>query len=83
MSDHSHHDHPHDHPHPTSETPVDAGSQALAEALLDGFRRERLMPHAGPLRAAHEPGDRVQVSYTDASGDSHTATVVLTEGPAD
>ena len=33
--------------------------------------------------AAHEPGDRVQVSYTDASGDSHTVTVVLTEGPAD
>ncbi len=37
MSDHSHHDHPHDHPHPTSETPVDAGSQALAEALRSSF----------------------------------------------
>ena len=34
----------------------------LAEALLDGFRRERLMPHAGPLRAATRAGraaDRV------------------------
>ena len=33
--------------------------------------------------AAHEPGDRVRIAYTDASGDSHTVTVVLTEGPAD
>ena len=31
---------------------------ALAEALLDGFRRERLIPHAGPLRAASDPGER-------------------------
>jgi hypothetical protein len=30
----------------------------LAAALLDGFRRERLVPHAGPLRAAREPGER-------------------------
>lgn len=30
----------------------------LAAALLDGFRRERLIPHAGPLRAAREPGER-------------------------
>jgi SAM-dependent methyltransferase len=29
----------------------------LAEALLDGFRRERLIPHAGPLRAASEVGE--------------------------
>jgi SAM-dependent methyltransferase len=32
--------------------------QALAIALLDGFRRERLVPHAGPLRAARDPGER-------------------------
>ena len=25
----------------------------LADALLDGFQRERLIPHAGPLRAGH------------------------------
>src|SRR5579885_1229924 len=38
MTDHSHpHDHGHDHPHPP-ETPVDAGSQALAEALHSSFR---------------------------------------------
>ena len=35
-----------------------ADPSALGEALLDGFRRERLIPHAGPLRAASEPGER-------------------------
>jgi SAM-dependent methyltransferase len=34
----------------------------LGEALLDGFRRERLMPHAGPLHAATAPGERPAVS---------------------
>jgi SAM-dependent methyltransferase len=34
----------------------------LAEALLDGFRRERLMPHAGPLRAAETPGEHPRAS---------------------
>lgn len=32
--------------------------------------------------ATHKAGDRVTVSYTDAKGASHTATVTLTEGPA-
>jgi SAM-dependent methyltransferase len=36
--------------------------EALGAALLDGFRRERLVPHAGPLRAAREPGERPVVS---------------------
>jgi SAM-dependent methyltransferase len=35
-----------------------ADPDALAAALLDGFRRERLIPHAGPLPAAREPGER-------------------------
>jgi hypothetical protein len=35
---------------------------ALGEALLDGFRRERLIPHAGPLLAAREPGERPRAS---------------------
>jgi hypothetical protein len=39
-----------------AELGADAGE--LAAALLDGFRRERLVPHAGPLRAAREPGER-------------------------
>ena len=38
------------------------GPALLGEALLDGFRRERLIPHAGPLRVALEPGERPKVS---------------------
>ena len=31
--------------------------------------------------AGHEPGDRVNVTWTDSSGDSHTATVTLDSSP--
>ena len=31
---------------------------------------------------AHAPGDRVKITWTDASGKSHTAKVTLAEGPA-
>jgi SAM-dependent methyltransferase len=41
---------------------VDADAVALGAALLDGFRRERLIPHAGPLHAAVEPGERPEIS---------------------
>jgi 2-polyprenyl-3-methyl-5-hydroxy-6-metoxy-1,4-benzoquinol methylase len=37
---------------------LSADPDELAAALIDGFRRERLIPHAGPLRAASEPGER-------------------------
>ena len=33
--------------------------------------------------ADHDPGDRVPVTWTDASGSTHTATVTLGSGPAD
>jgi len=33
--------------------------------------------------AAHDPGDQVRISWVDASGTSHTATVTLGTGPAD
>ncbi len=39
-----------------------AGPLDLGEALLEGFRLERLIPHAGPLHAATEPGERPEVS---------------------
>lgn len=32
--------------------------------------------------AAHHPGDRISISWTDQSGQSHTATVTLGSGPA-
>jgi S1-C subfamily serine protease len=33
--------------------------------------------------ANHDPGDRVSVTWTDASGAGHTVTVTLGSGPAD
>jgi 2-polyprenyl-3-methyl-5-hydroxy-6-metoxy-1,4-benzoquinol methylase len=39
-----------------------ADPEALGAALLDGFRRERLIPHAAPLRAARDPGERPEAS---------------------
>jgi SAM-dependent methyltransferase len=46
----------------TLRTALDVDAIALGAALLDGFRRERLMPHAGALHAAVEPGERPEVS---------------------
>jgi S1-C subfamily serine protease len=31
----------------------------------------------------HRPGDKVTIGWTDQSGQSHSATVTLTTGPAD
>jgi S1-C subfamily serine protease len=33
------------------------------------------------LLVAHHPGDKVQMSWTDSSGQAHTATVTLASGP--
>jgi SAM-dependent methyltransferase len=59
------------------------------EALLDGFRRERLIPHAGPLQVATEPGERPEVSrlarWQAAQGPELTSLVyqtVMMEEPA-
>jgi SAM-dependent methyltransferase len=41
---------------------LDADPAELGAALIEGFRRERLMPHAGSLHAAREPGERPRVS---------------------
>jgi S1-C subfamily serine protease len=30
----------------------------------------------------YHPGDKISISWTDQSGQSHTATVTLTAGPA-
>ncbi len=32
--------------------------------------------------AVHHPGDQISISWTDQSGQSHTATVTLGSGPA-
>ena len=33
--------------------------------------------------ASHHPGDSISISWTDQTGQSHTATVQLGAGPAD
>ena len=33
--------------------------------------------------AQHHPGDKISISWTDQTGQSHTATVKLGNGPAD
>jgi SAM-dependent methyltransferase len=64
-------------------------AEALGTALLDGFRRERLVPHAGPLRAARDPGERPVASalarWQAAQGPEMTSlayTSVRMEEPA-
>jgi SAM-dependent methyltransferase len=66
-----------------------ADPEPLGEALLDGFRRERLIPHAGPLRVALEPGERPKASalarWQAARGPAITSlayTTVQMEEPA-
>ncbi len=68
---------------------LDADSDALAAALLDGFRRERLIPHAGPLQAASEAGEHPTASrlarWQAAHGPELTSlayTTVRMEEPA-
>ncbi len=68
---------------------LNADPDALAAALIDGFRRERLIPHAGPLRAAAEPGERPVASplarWQAAQGPDLTSlayTTVRMEEPA-
>jgi SAM-dependent methyltransferase len=66
-----------------------ADALELGAALLDGFRRERLIPHAGPLRAATDPGERPVASplarWQAARGPELTSlayTTVRMEEPA-
>jgi len=58
------------------------GDGDLGAALLDGFRRERLIPHAGPLHVAVEPGERPEVSrlarWQAAQGPELTSLVYQT-----
>jgi SAM-dependent methyltransferase len=61
----------------------------LSAALLAGFRGARLIPHAGPLRTASEPGERPSISplarWQAARGAEMTSlayTTVRMEEPA-
>ncbi len=39
-------------------------------------------PDIQPVLARYHPGDKISISWTDQSGQSQTATVTLTAGPA-
>jgi S1-C subfamily serine protease len=68
---------------------VVAGSAAAQAGLTQG---DQITSVAGQtitsssdvssVLSSHHPGDKVSISWTDSAGQSHTATVVLTTGPA-
>jgi S1-C subfamily serine protease len=68
---------------------VVSGSAAAQAGLTQGDQITALAGQAinaasdvSSVLASHHPGDKVSISWTDQSGQSHTATVVLTAGPA-
>jgi S1-C subfamily serine protease len=68
---------------------VTPGGPAAAAGLVVGDTITAADGHAvitpaalGALVLAHKPGVRVSVTYRDASGASHTATLTLASGPA-
>jgi S1-C subfamily serine protease len=68
---------------------VTSGSAAAQAGLGAGDQITSVAGHAitsssdiASALANHHPGDRISIGWTDQSGQSHTATVVLTAGPA-
>jgi len=68
---------------------VVAGSAAAQAGLTQGDQITSLAGQAitsssdlSSVLANYHPGNKVSISWTDQSGQSHTATVVLTTGPA-
>jgi S1-C subfamily serine protease len=68
---------------------VVSGSAAAQAGLTQGDQITSLAGQAitsssdvSSVLASYHPGNKVSISWTDQSGQSHTATVVLTTGPA-
>ena len=68
---------------------VTSGSAAAQAGLTAGDQITSVAGHTitsssdiASALANHHPGDRISISWTDQSGQSQTATVVLTTGPA-
>jgi S1-C subfamily serine protease len=66
------------------------GSAAAQAGLAQGDVITSVAGHAvkagkdvSSALAQHHPGDKISISWTDQSGQSHTATVTLGNGPAD
>lgn len=64
-------------------TPAQAAGLAPGDVItgLDSTRITSAQVLTAAM-AAHHPGDRVHVAWTDTSGQQHTATVALIPGPA-
>src|SRR5215831_4870672 len=69
---------------------VVSGSAAAQAGLTAGDQITSVAGHAvtsssdiQSALASHHPGDKISLSWTDQSGQSHTVTVTLTAGPAD
>ena len=68
---------------------VVSGSAAAQAGLTGGDEITSVAGHAvssadgiSSTLATHHPGDKITIGWTDQSGQSHTATVTLTTGPA-
>jgi S1-C subfamily serine protease len=66
-----------------------SGSAAAQAGLTGGDEITSVAGHAvssadgiSSTLATHHPGDKITIGWTDQSGQSHTATVTLTTGPA-
>jgi S1-C subfamily serine protease len=69
---------------------VVSGSAADQAGLAAGDQITSVAGHTvtsssgiGSVLAKYHPGDKISIGWTDQSGQSHTATVTLTAGPAD
>ncbi len=65
------------------------GSAAAQAGLTEGDEITSVAGHAvtsasgiSSTLATHHPGDKITIGWTDQSGQSHTATITLTTGPA-
>lgn len=68
---------------------VVAGGAAAQAGLTQGDEITSVAGHPvnsasdiAPVLATHHPGDKITIGWTDQAGQSHTATVTLTTGPA-
>ena len=64
---------------PAADAGITAGSTITAVGSTSVTSADTL----GTALAGYEPGDKVAITWRDAAGDSHTATVTLATGPAD
>ncbi|HEY6744450.1 MAG TPA: PDZ domain-containing protein [Mycobacteriales bacterium] len=64
-------------------SPADAAGLAAGDAITaSGGTAVTSADAQSTARDEHDAGDSVRITWTDASGTAHTATVTLVAGPA-